>query len=477
LGGTISNSLTRVTVITLSAKRPPQPTARPRSEAPRYPAAPTYGGKSLANQLLADFTPVQVNEDIPAYVVRPGAQRSLDSRAPRYTVYGSGAEAPTLKARLSEAWRQRQERAAIQHIAQLGKTSSSYEPVTVMRYQATVRLPSRVGQPVRQLMLACSVLAVLVPFGLAAKAHLSAPGTPAVAAVPASTLIAGQNLTDKLPEITQAAKAGALETGRRVANLSYVVARGDTFGTIGARFGLTGRTVRLANELPLGFRLKPGQKLVVPPMNGAYHRVRDGETLGHLAVRYEVKPASIQAANPGLKGDKLALDQKVFIPGATSVKYPAAPTAIAESRGIRGGAWSARISASRSLVGMFGARVGQLMQPAAGQFSSPFGVRGASFHPGMDICNAVGTPVHAAKGGVVLSAGWNGGYGNSVDIDHGGGVVTRYGHCSKVLVRAGQTVAAGEVIAKMGSTGFSTGPHVHFEVRIQGRAVNPVNFL
>jgi hypothetical protein len=141
----------------------------------------------LANQLLADFTPVQVNEDIPAYVVRPGAPRSLDSRAPRYTVYGSGAGAPTLKARLSEAWRQRQERAAIQHIAQLGKASTGYEPVTVMRYQATVRLPSRVGSPVKQLMLACSGAAVLLPMGLAAKAHFSAPAAPAVAAVPAST--------------------------------------------------------------------------------------------------------------------------------------------------------------------------------------------------------------------------------------------------------------------------------------------------
>jgi murein DD-endopeptidase MepM/ murein hydrolase activator NlpD len=95
----------------------------------------------------------------------------------------------------------------------------------------------------------------------------------------------------------------------------------------------------------------------------------------------------------------------------------------------------------------------------------------------MDICNAIGTPIHAAKAGVVISAGWMGGYGNAIDVDHGGGIVTRYGHCSKLLVTAGKKVEAGEQIALMGSTGYSTGPHVHFEVRIQGRAVNPAGFL
>ena len=95
----------------------------------------------------------------------------------------------------------------------------------------------------------------------------------------------------------------------------------------------------------------------------------------------------------------------------------------------------------------------------------------------MDISNYVGTPIRAAKAGVVKSSGWNGAYGMAVDIDHGGGVVTRYGHCSKLLVRAGQKVEAGQLIAQMGSTGRSTGPHLHFEVRIQDRAVNPAAFL
>lgn len=162
-------------------------------------------------------------------------------------------------------------------------------------------------------------------------------------------------------------------------------------------------------------------------------------------------------------------------PRAAAAHKPSSPAAVA--RGYRGGRPAVRLQASRALIGQFGNRVGQLSWPARGYFSSGFGVRGGSFHSGMDICNAVGTPVRAAKAGTVVVASWNGAYGQAVDIDHGGGVTTRYGHCSRLLVRPGQPVKAGDVIALMGSTGRSTAPHVHFEVRIGGRAVNPHDFL
>ena len=114
--------------------------------------------------------------------------------------------------------------------------------------------------------------------------------------------------------------------------------------------------------------------------------------------------------------------------------------------------------------------------PAKGVVSSPYGLRwgGSDFHPGIDIANDMGTPIRATADGVVSIAGWNsGGYGNMVDIDHGNGVMTRYGHASYVVVSAGQQVKRGQIIAYMGSTGFSTGPHVHYEVRINGQAVDP----
>ena len=118
--------------------------------------------------------------------------------------------------------------------------------------------------------------------------------------------------------------------------------------------------------------------------------------------------------------------------------------------------------------------------PSSGEVSSPFGLRwgGSDFHPGIDIANDYGTPILAAASGTVTAAGWNsGGYGNMVDIDHGNGIWTRYGHAEAVVVTVGETVQKGQLIAYMGSTGFSTGPHVHYEVHVNGELVNPILYL
>ena len=121
--------------------------------------------------------------------------------------------------------------------------------------------------------------------------------------------------------------------------------------------------------------------------------------------------------------------------------------------------------------------------PADGDVTSRFGWRrspfggGGDWHPGIDIANGYGVPIVATADGVVTSAGWNGGYGLFVEIDHGYGISTAYGHSSELAVRVGQKVKKGEVIAYMGSTGYSTGPHVHYEVRISGQQVNPADFL
>lgn len=122
-------------------------------------------------------------------------------------------------------------------------------------------------------------------------------------------------------------------------------------------------------------------------------------------------------------------------------------------------------------------------RPAVGRLSSRFGMR---FHPilrrhklhsGLDIAASHGSPIKAARSGRVLFSGWKTGYGNTVIIDHGGGVTTLYGHASRLDVRAGQPVQAGQLIARVGSTGYSTGPHLHFEVRKSGRPVNPAPYL
>ena len=118
------------------------------------------------------------------------------------------------------------------------------------------------------------------------------------------------------------------------------------------------------------------------------------------------------------------------------------------------------------------------------EFTSGFGVRsdpfhaGAAMHPGIDLAGTYGTPIYATADGTVLRAGWNsGGYGNLVELDHGRGITTRYGHMSAILVHEGDHITRGQQIGRMGSTGRSTGNHLHYEVRIDGHAVNPIPFM
>ncbi len=118
-----------------------------------------------------------------------------------------------------------------------------------------------------------------------------------------------------------------------------------------------------------------------------------------------------------------------------------------------------------------------LIWPTTGQFSSPFGPRWGGWHNGIDIANPAGTPIYAASSGTVTYAAWSGGYGNLVKIDHGNGVSTWYAHSSSISVSVGQVVEQGQYIAAMGSTGDSSGNHLHFEVRINDTAIDPVTYL
>jgi len=126
---------------------------------------------------------------------------------------------------------------------------------------------------------------------------------------------------------------------------------------------------------------------------------------------------------------------------------------------------------------------GSLSWPVAGPITSPFGYRrspfggGMEFHMGLDIAAGAGTTIAASAAGRVISASWYGGYGNYILIDHGGGISTGYAHCSAIFVSPGQDVQKGQAIGAVGSTGASTGPHLHFEVRVEGRPVDPASRL
>ena len=130
-----------------------------------------------------------------------------------------------------------------------------------------------------------------------------------------------------------------------------------------------------------------------------------------------------------------------------------------------------------------GGSTGTMTWPAEGEITSPFGWRvhpifgTQRLHTGIDIGADYGDAIRAADGGVVIHADWMGGYGNAVIIDHGNGISTLYAHNSQLLVDEGQTVAKGQTVARCGSTGYSTGPHLHFEVRQNGSPVNPLNYL
>jgi murein DD-endopeptidase MepM/ murein hydrolase activator NlpD len=138
---------------------------------------------------------------------------------------------------------------------------------------------------------------------------------------------------------------------------------------------------------------------------------------------------------------------------------------------------AAKIQAAQGQSGTGGPSPAGFVWPVLGPVTSPFGWRWGRMHEGIDIGAPSGTPIRAAAAGTVIYAGWLGGYGNLVVIDHGGGVATAYGHQSSIAAGYGATVAQGQVIGYVGSTGHSTGPHLHFEVRINGVPQDPLGYL
>lgn len=135
------------------------------------------------------------------------------------------------------------------------------------------------------------------------------------------------------------------------------------------------------------------------------------------------------------------------------------------------GSYGGTNSASGVSIGM------SLSRPTTGIITSRFGIRGSGMHTGLDIANAKGTGIYAAANGTVKFTGWFGGYGNLVIVTHTNGVETYYGHCDSILVSAGQPVSQGQLIAKMGTTGNSSGDHLHLEVRVNGVAQNPQTYV
>jgi murein DD-endopeptidase MepM/ murein hydrolase activator NlpD len=206
---------------------------------------------------------------------------------------------------------------------------------------------------------------------------------------------------------------------------------------------------------------------------------RQAAALTQMQARYEGKARKMRSvlADLGLKLDANppAGIGGPFVPVALPSENQSFERALARANTAR--AYADKLSAT--LVNV------PVREPVTGEidFSSPFGVRVDPFlhvpamHTGIDFRGEYGEPIHATAAGTVTSAGWSGGYGQMVEIDHGNGLATRYGHLSEIDVKVGQSIRIGQVVGRLGSTGRSTGPHLHYETRVDGEAVNPEKFL
>ncbi len=250
--------------------------------------------------------------------------------------------------------------------------------------------------------------------------------------------------------------------------IQYVVQDGDTVSKLANKFHVSPNTIIKNNDRKKlkADRMRPGTRLTILPMDGIAHPVEKGETIAELAKRYKKPVDEIIEVNDLDNPHMIVENQKLIIPNAADLRRrPVVKTRVASHK-------PANKNGSTSAHAPSGNR---LSWPSAGIVTSNYGWRWFRMHAGMDVAAPIGTPIRSAKEGRVVYSGWMGGYGYAVDVEHPNGVVTRYAHCSELHVRVGQTVQRGQVLAAMGSTGHSTGPHLHFEVHVNGEAVNPRN--
>lgn len=254
--------------------------------------------------------------------------------------------------------------------------------------------------------------------------------------------------------------------------IEYVAQAGDTVAKISQKFHVSPNTIIKNNERrKLKDVIEPGTRLSILPINGIVHPVGKHETLAELSKRYRVGIQDIVDANQLDNPHMITENQKIIIPNATELRLRPKPE-------VKSALQTIHESGSGQAVPLVKTQTGRrLSWPTAGIVTSGFGWRWFRMHSGMDIAGPVGTPVKAAKEGRVVYSGWMGGYGYCIDIDHGNGITTRYGHNSSLHVQVGQYVYRGQVISSMGSTGHSTGPHLHFEVRINGEAMDPRGYF
>ncbi len=268
--------------------------------------------------------------------------------------------------------------------------------------------------------------------------------------------------------------------------LHYVVEQGDSLFAIADNFGLKPETVLWGNFDTLAdnpHTLQPGQELNILPVNGTYHEWRDGENLNKVADYYGVDPLDI-IQYPGNQIDIYDFDldnpsfeagQMLIVPGGTRELVDYGPPAITRDNPAIAATYGPG-HCGTIYTGSVG--VGVFLWPTTERWISGYDYNPGANHPAIDIAGSIENPVWASDNGVVVYAGWsNYGYGNLIVIDHGNGWQTLYAHLNSINVGCGQSVNQGQRIGGLGTTGNSSGAHLHFEMIYVGNKVNPWNFL
>ncbi len=248
----------------------------------------------------------------------------------------------------------------------------------------------------------------------------------------------------------------------------HEVQSGETIGAIAEQYGISLATILWSNNLTARSYIRPGDKLKILPTSGVIHKVKKGDTIIKIANLYNTTADKIIKSNK-LKedGTDMVIGEELLVPdGRMPTPVYVAP--------VRRYTQLSNVAAPPPSVAA-PAGSGYLWPTAVRRITQYFGWR----HTGLDIGGPIGTAIYAARSGVIIRSqcGWNGGYGCYIIIDHGGGVTTLYGHATKLYVSVGEQVAQGQTIAAMGSTGRSTGPHLHFEVRVNGVKQNPLKYI
>jgi murein DD-endopeptidase MepM/ murein hydrolase activator NlpD len=270
--------------------------------------------------------------------------------------------------------------------------------------------------------------------------------------------------------------------------ITYTVKTGDTLFGIAEKFGLKPQTILWGNYYTLAdnpHTLRPGQVLNVLPVDGVYHKWSEGEGLNGVAKFYGVKPEDItnypgNHLDPSQIGDPAHPNIKpgtwLIIPGGTRAFVSWSAPVIPRDNPKAAASVLGPGACSSPVQGAIGS--GTFVWPSDQHYLSGFDYNPAANHPAIDIAGDLGKPAYASDSGVIVYAGWNNwGYGNVIVINHGNGWQTLYAHLSQINVGCGQSVVQGSVIGLIGSTGNSTGPHLHFEMMYNGVKVNPHDYL